>query len=247
MGKRLPGFGLGLFLWRLNLSLLDLMLTPTTSTLALRKSFSTSEAVGLSLTETEAEAATATATPTLSMATVYDNASLTYGTDTNIRLIELFSGEVWCNGEQYEVNCKFYVLPLASRPKCTAISYMWGQESGTSDIVLDDRTFAVRHNLFDLLLRLPAIKSRLLWVNAICIDRASIHERNHQVGMMGRIYSQAQDVIVWLGCNNENITETSRRLRRFRLEDHDVDDKDNGEHGRLWGDSLYTALGKAAT
>lgn len=117
---------------------------------------------------------------------------------------------------------------------------MWGQERKTSDIVLDDRVFAVRNNLFDLLLRLPVIKSRSLWVDAICIDQASIHERNHQVSLMEKIYSQAKNVIVWLGDDDEEITEVIKRAQPSQGQNDDDDDsgdpvcpgdEDNGGDG----------------
>lgn len=40
---------------------------------------------------------------------------------------------------------------------------------------------------------------RFLWIDAICIDQSRVEERNHQVAMMGKIYSRARRVLVWLG------------------------------------------------
>jgi hypothetical protein len=37
------------------------------------------------------------------------------------------------------------------------------------------------------------------WVDAICINQASIAEENHQLPLMGKIYSQARGVAIWLG------------------------------------------------
>lgn len=104
------------------------------------------------------------------MSSVYDNASLAYGTDTNVRLIEFLPGDVWCDGEQYEINCRFHVVSLESKPDFTAISYMWGEAGETSDIVLGGKRFSVRANLFGLLEQLFYMESGLLWVDAICID-----------------------------------------------------------------------------
>lgn len=49
---------------------------------------------------------------------------------------------------------------------------------------------------------------RILWVDAICIDQTNESERNHQVNQMGDVYSQATQVLVWLGLE----TAWSRRL-----------------------------------
>jgi len=38
-----------------------------------------------------------------------------------------------------------------------------------------------------------------LWIDAICINQNDVIEKNHQVAMMGQIYTQAQRVVVWLG------------------------------------------------
>lgn len=147
------------------------------------------------------------------MATIYDNALLSQGSDTNVRLIELIPGGVWCNNEQYQVHCKFHILPLASKPRYTAVSYMWGLDNTTSDIVLNGRVLTVRNNLFDLLLRLSETAQTLLWVDAICIDQENIDERNHQVGLMGKIYAQAASVIVWLGADDRRVEKALKRAQ----------------------------------
>lgn len=43
---------------------------------------------------------------------------------------------------------------------------------------------------------------RILWIDAICIDHSRQSERNAQVLNMGKIFSNARSVLVWLGeCN----------------------------------------------
>ncbi|KAK4165457.1 heterokaryon incompatibility protein-domain-containing protein [Cladorrhinum sp. PSN259] len=37
------------------------------------------------------------------------------------------------------------------------------------------------------------------WINAVCMNQADVEERAAQVSIMGRIYSEAKDVVVWLG------------------------------------------------
>ena len=41
-------------------------------------------------------------------------------------------------------------------------------------------------------------------VECTCIDQNNIEERNHQVAQMGRIYTEAKQVAVWLGESDEN-------------------------------------------
>jgi hypothetical protein len=41
-----------------------------------------------------------------------------------------------------------------------------------------------------------------LWIDAICINQRDMQERSSQVKEMGRLYSGAQCVYCWLGCEN---------------------------------------------
>jgi heterokaryon incompatibility protein (HET) len=46
-----------------------------------------------------------------------------------------------------------------------------------------------------------------VWFNAICIDQQNFLERNHQVGIMSRIYSAANKVQIDLGEGDEKTAE----------------------------------------
>ena len=39
-------------------------------------------------------------------------------------------------------------------------------------------------------------------VNGLCINQGHVHEQNHQVGLMERIYNQALSTVIWLGKGN---------------------------------------------
>lgn len=59
---------------------------------------------------------------------------------------------------------------------------------------------AIGENLNAALLMLRNSDSaRTIWVDAICINQDDVNERNHQVHIMRKIYSNAASVIVWLG------------------------------------------------
>jgi hypothetical protein len=82
-----------------------------------------------------------------------------------------------------------------------ALSYEWGDPNDPGyDILLEGQPFTVRRNLWHALRCLRTeFGARILWVDAICINQENVSERNHQVGMMGNIYSFATSVRVWLG------------------------------------------------
>lgn len=87
-----------------------------------------------------------------------------------------------------------------------ALSYVWGDASVKKEIVCDRQCFLVTVNLYHALLRLrqPA-NSRLLWVDAICINQNDLEERSQQVQFMRDIFSTASRVVVYLGHGQEDI------------------------------------------
>lgn len=93
------------------------------------------------------------------------------------------------------------------QPKFEALSYEWGDpDKPRHEIIVNGQPFKVWENLFYALkyirpvpLRDNHVNSRILWIDAICINQDDIDERNHQVGMMGDIYRKADKVPVWLG------------------------------------------------
>lgn len=42
-------------------------------------------------------------------------------------------------------------------------------------------------------------ETRMLWVDALCINQVDNTERSQQVAQMGKIYSDARETIAWLG------------------------------------------------
>lgn len=104
------------------------------------------------------------------------------------------------------LNCEIKVERLPA--KYTALSYCWGSPEPSEIInihIREDVYFLkVRKNLYDYLFLVEAearngIEVPWLWIDAICIDQSNTEERNQQVQQMGRVYREAQEVIVWLG------------------------------------------------
>ncbi|PMD21736.1 HET-domain-containing protein, partial [Hyaloscypha hepaticicola] len=104
-------------------------------------------------------------------------------------------------------------VDLSTKPIYQALSYEWKHGSTEGPIIyMNGLPHMVRHNLHQALLRfrltehssedvgvLRTEAPRYLWVDALCIDQNNIGERNHQVQLMGHIYRNATDVLVWLG------------------------------------------------
>jgi hypothetical protein len=89
-------------------------------------------------------------------------------------------------------------------PEYEAVSYCWGSKNDPSHVCVNtddgDERISITHNLDEALrcFRYER-KPRLLWADALCINQVSIGEKNHQVAMMGNIYSRAKRVLIWIG------------------------------------------------
>ncbi|KAI0839515.1 HET-domain-containing protein [Hypoxylon sp. FL0890] len=90
-----------------------------------------------------------------------------------------------------------------------ALSYTWGTQEKTDEIIVDGKVLRITRNLRMALTKLRSpTESRCLWIDAICINQENVQERNHQVHMMKRIFSTASSVIIWLGDTEGSVYAT---------------------------------------
>jgi hypothetical protein len=120
-----------------------------------------------------------------------------------------------------DVHC----LPPAGTFTC--LSYVWGSCESMREILVNEKRFRVRLNLWGFLSAVSSMRAQeeyrhsqtskqkevssnqghmswgpwyqSLWIDALCINQENSSERNHQVQQMGRIYSSATRVLAWLG------------------------------------------------
>ncbi|PSN65258.1 HET-domain-containing protein [Corynespora cassiicola Philippines] len=95
-----------------------------------------------------------------------------------------------------------------------ALSYVWGDQNNKKRIQIGDDYLDVTANLYAALRRLrdPDF-SRLIWVDALCINQDDFEERASQVNFMARIYSLASRVLVWLGEEAEGSSIVFSKIR----------------------------------
>ena len=99
-----------------------------------------------------------------------------------------------------EIEVQLSEIDLGSPPSYEALSYAWGDPKTKTTIKCEGMHLHVTPNCASALKHLRTTKeTRILWVDAICIDQSSLHERNVQVKRMGDIYSKASRVVIWLG------------------------------------------------
>ncbi|KAF5983611.1 heterokaryon incompatibility het-6 [Fusarium coicis] len=102
-----------------------------------------------------------------------------------------------------------------------AVSYVWGDVKdlvpinvqGDEDMVTQA---LVSQNCHAALSSFRCSDSpRLLWIDSICIDQDSAIEKNHQLGLMARIYKSASQVLVYLGQRTLNSDAAMRCIREI--------------------------------
>jgi len=114
---------------------------------------------------------------------------------TSIRLLHLGSGYGSSPLDAHVATCE-----LEDRPNYESLSYVWGEPDLTEMLLVDGREFRISKNLSTILhhLRLPD-KTRILWIDAICINQQDNIEKGKQIALMGQIYQRADSVLCWLG------------------------------------------------
>ena len=129
---------------------------------------------------------------------------------TYIRLIELEpsrNGSVDNHSATQSLplfRCQIRSVSLESRPSFTALSYTWGNPDRTRPIVLSNLEFLTTESLAIALLHIQdPVKPITLWIDQICINQEDDIEKSAQVPLMNKIYSQAEEVLVWLGPADE--------------------------------------------
>jgi hypothetical protein len=115
--------------------------------------------------------------------------------DGQIRLLDLQPGH-----QNDPIVCRLYHFDSDSATAYEALSYNWGRIHSTRGISVQGSTFRVGENLYNALhsIRQPQA-SRLLWVDAICINQEDYKEKSTQIPHMGNIYAKAENVVIYLG------------------------------------------------
>ncbi|ROV96333.1 hypothetical protein VPNG_09042 [Cytospora leucostoma] len=136
--------------------------------------------------------------------------------ERSIRVLELLPSR----DVNSPISCLVKERNLDDGVKYEALSYVWGARVPGHFVFVEDKILPVTPNCLEALrhLRLES-ERRVLWIDAICIDQTgsgdSTRERNHQVQLMGTIYSKARSVIVWLGVSEPTTRRTFSRIKRI--------------------------------
>jgi hypothetical protein len=111
-------------------------------------------------------------------------------------------------------------------PSFAALSYTWGEAIFPHRLLVGKKYLPITANLRDGLVHIRRRlawnswhlkKSRLLWVDAVCINQADAREKSTQIALMSTLYLQASKVYVWLGMpeSEPDIRAAASRLKHF--------------------------------
>lgn len=112
-----------------------------------------------------------------------------------IRLVHL------CLNDQKQITGSLQVVSLDHAPDFDALSYVWGDQDVTENMILDGTTVTLTTNLHAALLSLLRKRAinKPIWVDRLCVNQNDTAERSHQLHFMKHLYSSAHTVHAWLG------------------------------------------------
>ncbi|KAL9610237.1 MAG: hypothetical protein Q9167_005059 [Letrouitia subvulpina] len=130
-----------------------------------------------------------------------DNTALRYEKlDPDASHIHLLTLAPSCD-KRSDIHCHLEQVPFGdkaeNRPTYEALSYTWGDPEERRVTYVDSDSVLITRNL-DIALRYirnPS-ESRVLWIDALCIDQSNLEEKAQQVEMMKDIYKEAFQVLV---------------------------------------------------
>lgn len=114
------------------------------------------------------------------------------------------------------LHCSLEEISLDAIPvrRYNGLSYVWGAKGGTIPLVCEGKTILITPNCESALRHLRHSKKPVtLWVDAICINQVDLDERAQQVSLMGDVYRNADEVIIWLGESTKHISRVFSRMR----------------------------------
>ncbi|KAF7942587.1 uncharacterized protein EAE97_006041 [Botrytis byssoidea] len=95
-----------------------------------------------------------------------------------------------------------------------ALSYVWGSLENPKVVYINNRSLSVTANLYTALLHLrDRAFERIIWVDSICINQEDHTEKGHQIQLMGKIYGQANRVVVYLGDEADDSNQALESIR----------------------------------
>ena len=149
--------------------------------------------------------------------------------------------------ETKPLRCSVNIVSPFDTPKVSynAVSYCWGEEPPLERIILNGKEAMVPASAIRALATVchPVRGRRNLpvWIDAVCINQTNDdEEKNHQVAMMGDVYANASETLVWLG-EEDSTTESCYQAVNavfWSLSDSEVTNETYALSTSVWIDTL---------
>ncbi|OTA06113.1 ABC transporter [Trichoderma parareesei] len=139
-------------------------------------------------------------------AAVYKDVAHLDSVQEEIRMLHLE-----CGSGSSLPQCTLHRVSLRSDPppKYEALSYTWGDENDRREIAVNGYIVDVTVNLYSALRRLRLEnETRVLWIDALCINQTDLDERSQQVQLMRNIYTLCDRTVIWVGETPEDLSPT---------------------------------------
>jgi hypothetical protein len=125
--------------------------------------------------------------------------------------------------DQDYYSCEIVHASLDDNPVYMAFSYAWGSLNDVFPILIEPGQFLMAtKTLMEVLWRYSVVEDAtgtvvdcLMWTDQLCINQYDQQERSQQVGMMARIYAEANKTILWLGEEDETARQAFGLVHRF--------------------------------
>ena len=150
------------------------------------------------------------------------------GKSRSIRVLEIEDSDPLQAGND-PLRGKFLIINLSATLAVdfTALSYVWGGEiedaatTSTISLGVDRISLQLTDNCHNALKALrSSVRSLTIWVDAICINQENDAEKDHQMSLMGDIYSLANKTYIWLGLGDEASTRAMNCLSAVGVLDY---------------------------
>lgn len=111
-------------------------------------------------------------------------------------------------------------IPIDDAPPYKVLSYVWGGQILDRAVLCNGMRMLITQNAEEAIRRLRRqVGSRLLWIDAICIDQKNNDEKSLQVSFMGDIYRCAEEVTVWLGQDLPSFDRLRQLHSAYRMDE----------------------------
>ncbi|KAF1841543.1 WD40 repeat-like protein [Cucurbitaria berberidis CBS 394.84] len=109
-------------------------------------------------------------------------------------------------GERYTRHTNHAVSLATEKPVWyTALSYVWGAPIFDQAISIEPGFIKITSSLASALRHLRSIEnSVILWIDQICMNQPDIAEKVQQIPLMGKIYTNATNTLIWLGDDEDS-------------------------------------------